>query len=47
MSKPMTTRYDVAELLRIPEEMAAYPALWINLSVNQPYSKAPRCVECL
>jgi hypothetical protein len=39
MGKTTTTRYDVAENLRNPEEMAAYPALWINLSAKRRATK--------
>jgi len=46
MSKTTTTRYDIAEHLRTPEEMATYPALWANLSAKQPCNKATHCVGC-
>jgi len=47
MSKTTTTRYDIAEHLRTPEEMATYPALWANLSAKQPCNKATGCEGCL
>jgi hypothetical protein len=46
MRKTTTTRYDVAEHLRNSEEMAAYPALWANLSAKQPCNKATGCEGC-
>jgi hypothetical protein len=47
MMNKTTTRYDVAEHLRTPEELAAYQALWVNLSAKQPCNKATRGIGCL